>query len=412
MRNVLLIIKHEIVTTITKRSFWITTFLLPAAIIALSVGSQALSRSSISSDGSSPLLGSYTSGNLPIGYVDQAGIIKQLPDERPDSIKWPQGRLRAFADQAAAQAALETGKIGKYYLIPADYLKSGGLILIDSQFSVFNSLDNNDFFEYIIRWNLAGEAKVAAALQNPTADMDTHALASSTAKDKNDDAAFFVPFAALFIFFFVLTMTSGFMLQSVAKEKENRTAEVLLVSLSPRELMLGKVLGLGVVALLQVAIWAGGGLLILNRSQLGGVALPDGFLVWAVLYFVLGYLLYAAVLGALGALAPSAREGAQFTFIVMLPLMIPLWASNALIEASNDALAVFLSLFPLSAPTSMITRLAAGPVPFVQLIAGLIGLALTAYGVTLLSARFFRADTLLSLNSLSLRRIVQEFKRR
>lgn len=136
------------------------------------------------------------------------------------------------------------------------------------------------------------------------------------------------------------------MLQSVTKEKENRTVEILLVSLRPRELMSGKILGLGVVALLQVVIWAGGGLLVLKSNPLSGVTLPDGFLIWALPYFILGYLLYASILGAIGALVPSAREGAQFTFIVMLPLMLPLWLSNIFIESPNEPVSVFFHLVP------------------------------------------------------------------
>jgi ABC-2 type transport system permease protein len=116
-------------------------------------------------------------------------------------------------------------------------------------------------------------------------------------------------------------------------------------------------------------------------------------------------------LGAIGALAPTAREGAQFTFVVILPLMIPLWLNNVFTQTPNGGLATFLSLFPLTAPTSMVTRLAAGGVPAWQPAVGLVGLAATTYVFVLLSARFFRADTLLSSASLQWRRIVQEFKR-
>src|SRR5512135_3551081 len=80
MGNVWLIIKHEISTTLRKRSFWLTTFLLPAIILTLSLGSQALARSSMASGGSSPLLGSVQSADKPVGYVDAIGIIKQIPE--------------------------------------------------------------------------------------------------------------------------------------------------------------------------------------------------------------------------------------------------------------------------------------------------------------------------------------------
>jgi ABC-2 type transport system permease protein len=413
MHNVLVIIKQEIRTTIGKRSFWLTTFLLPAVIIIASAGSQALSRSAAAQDGSSPLFGAATTGNLPIGYVDLAGIIEEIPDAVPASVSWPKARLRAYDDETAAKAALDAGKISKYYVVAADFTKTGNLYLVDGNFSLFNSLDNNDFFGYLVRLNLSHDPALALALHDPTARVDEISIGPQAAPDlsRGNGEAFYVPFAALFIFFFVITMTSGFMLQSVSREKENRTIEVLLLSVRPRELMLGKVMGLGVVALIQVVIWAGGGLLVLNSTALSDVSLPAGFLVWALLYFVLGYLLYASVLGAVGALSPSAREAGQVTFIVLLPLMIPLWMSNVLIQAPNDGAAIFFSLFPLTAPTSMITRLAAAPVPIEQLLIGLVLLAVTTYGLIVLSARFFRADTLLAMNSLNFKRIVQELRR-
>ncbi len=225
--------------------------------------------------------------------------------------------------------------------------------------------------------------------------------------------SFGVPFAVLMIFYLVITMTSGFMLQSVTKEKENRTIEVLLLSVRPRDLMLGKILGLGVVALLQIGVW-GGGLFIMNGgsfSALSALGLPPSFFAWALLYFVLGYLLYAALLGALGALAPSTREGTQFTFLVLLPLFIPLLLNSVLIESPNGGLTTFLSLFPLTSPVTMIARLAAGDVPIEQLLLGLALLAITTYGIIVFAARFFRADTLLSFEALSLRRLAREIRR-
>jgi ABC-2 type transport system permease protein len=217
----------------------------------------------------------------------------------------------------------------------------------------------------------------------------------------------------MFLFFFSLTQSSGLMLASVSKEKETRTAEVLLLSLRARELMLGKVIGLGLVAALQLGIWAIGGVLTLGRGSsiaVTGYSLSISFLGWAVLYFGFGYLVYASALAAVGVLAPSAREGAQFTFIVLLPLMIPLWLISAFVEEPNGILVTVLSLFPLTAPLAMVTRLVSGSVPMWQPVVGLLGLAVTAYLFVLLAARLFRADTLLSTTSLSLRRFLDELK--
>ena len=414
MRHVFLIIQHEISTTLRKRSFWLTTFLLPAFILALSLGSQALAQSSMATGGSNPLLGGLMAAGKPIGYVDLAGLIEQIPEPpKSDNPLQATGPLQEYPTEAAAQAALDSKEIIKYYIVPANFIQSGDLIVVDSNFSVFNSLENNGYFESVLRFNLVKDANLAEILDDPTAKVKTQAVAPEGGQDDEGFEALGVPFAVLMIFYLVITMTGGFMLQSVSKEKENRTIEVLLLSLRPRDLMLGKILGLGVIALLQIAVWGGVMLLFggLSLDGLSSLGLPDGFFFWALLYFVLGYLLYASLLGALGALAPSAREGTQFTFLVLLPLFIPLMLNSVLIQAPNGSLTVFLSLFPLTSPVTMITRLASGPVPIEQLVFGLVILAITTYGIIAYSARFFRADTLLSFNALNFKRLLQEMRR-
>jgi ABC-2 type transport system permease protein len=414
MNNIFLVIKHEISTTLRKRSFWLTTFLLPAFILALSLGSQALAQSSIASGGSNPLLGGLTSAGKPIGYVDLAGIIQQIPEPpKSDNPLQTAGRLQAYATEAAAQTALANDEITKYYLVPADFIQSGNVVVVDSNFSVFNSLENNNYFEYVLRLNLVKDVNLAEVLYDPTANVKAQALAPQGAKDTSSFSSFGVPFAVLMIFYLVITMTGGFMLQSVSKEKENRTIEVLLLSLRPRDLMLGKILGLGVIALLQIVVW-GGVMLVFGGISLDGIGnlgLPADFFFWALLYFVLGYLVYASLLGALGALAPSTREGTQFTFLVLSPLFVPLMLNSVLVQTPNGGLSVFLSLFPLTSPVTMITRLAGGSVPFEQLLLGLVLLAVTTFGIISYASRFFRADTLLSFNALNFKRLLQEMRR-
>ena len=411
MRNILLVIKHEILTTLGKRSFWIMTFLFPALVIAFSFGSQVVAEKSF--EGEEQELWSEDAAKLyAIGYVDEIALIEALPPGLSP------GLLQPFPDEAAAQAALEAGEVEQYYLIPSNFIESGELVLVDSEFSPFGSMVESNLFEYVVKYNLVGDEKLTNVLMDPTPLVENIPLAPQGGTDTSSPASFsyWIPYATLFVFFFVITMTSGFMLQSVAQEKENRTVEVLLLSLRPRELMLGKVVGLGVVALLQMTIWGGGGLLMMDRrlglvEAAAALTLPPGFVAWAALYFVLGYLLYASILGAIGALAPTAREGTQFTFIAMLPLMIPMWLNNVFAQTPNGSLATFLSFFPLTAPVSMVTRLVAGGVPTWQPAVGLLGLAATTYLFVLLAARFFRADTLLSSAGLDWQRIVREFRK-
>lgn len=414
MRNIWLVIKHEIRNTLGKPSFWITTFLLPAVIMVFTFGTQFLGQGMVEQE--EDVLASAEQGNaLAIGYVDQAGLITQLPPGIPDTL------VRAFPDEASAHAALLDGQLREYYVISADYIATGDLLAVEKDFAPLSNIGSGDIFQYMLSFNLVGDEMVARRVANPIANLDTTALAAQdTTADADFGTRFMVSYGVLFIFFFVLSMSSSFMLRSVSREKENLTVEVLLVSLRPRDLMLGKVLGLGLVGLLQMGIWLGGSLLTIQRGgsmlatlgiMLSQVTLPPGFLVWGLLYFVLGYILYASALGAIGALAPNARETGQFTYIVMVPMMIPVLLSNAFVESPNGVLATIVSLFPLTAPTSMLPRLAAGGVPFWQPLVGLVGLAVTTYLFVLIAARFFRADTLLSSASMSWARVVEEFKR-
>jgi ABC-2 type transport system permease protein len=350
-----------------------------------------------------------------IGYVDYAGIVTRLPED------FSAERIRAYPDAAGAQAALDAGELQRYYVVSADFMETGDITIVEPEFAPLGNLSSADVFQYILDYNLVDDdALLAARASNPIVSLQTTALAKATSSGEDYTTRFMVGYGVLFIFFFVLTMSSSFLLRSVSREKENRTVEVLLVSVRPRELMLGKIVGLGVVALAQMAIWGGGSLLTMTRGStflatlgvmLDTVSFPPGFFVWAILYFLLGYLLYAAIFSAIGALAPTARESGQFTFMAMLPLMLPMWFNSVFVQSPHSIIAVILSLFPLTAPTAMLPRLVAGGVPLWQPAVGVVLLAGATYLFVLLSARFFRADTLLSSDSLNWGRFVVEFKR-
>ena len=410
MHAIWLVSKQEIVTTLQKRSFWIMTFLFPGIIILLNIGTQVVARNAFEGAGDLAItntgLAQPGSEMSAVGYVDLAEVIGEIP------LGIPLGMLTAYAEETDAQSALQAGEIDQYYLIPADYVAAGDLVLVDREYQPFNLIEE-EFFNYVLAYNLSGDAVAAAVFLEPTDSVVPHALAPAEAGRSGGDEflTFIVPFATMFIFFFLITMSSGFMLQSVSREKENRTVEVLLLSLRPQELMVGKILGLSVVALMQMVVWVGVSFLALDRGRemmemAAAFTLPPGFLLWGLLYFLLGYLLYASIMGSIGALAPNAREGGQFTFMVILPLLIPIWLNYAFIANPNGPLPTALSLIPFTAPTSMMTRLAAGDVPLWQLLVSLGGLALTTYLFVLLAARFFRADNLLSDASFNWRRLV------
>ena len=406
MRNVWLVAKHEILTTIGKKSFWFMTFFFPLLIMAFSLFPSLFARDMV--EQAQSLTGA--AGAQAAGYVDQAAIIVKLPTGLPP------GRLRNFETEAAAKSALAAGEIGRYYMIAPDFRQTGAVVVVSGQSAPVAGEAQDFALRLAINTNLTGDEQLALAILNP-AQVATQALAPEVKTQSTSIMGFVLPFAVMFILFFVITMSGGYMLQSVAKEKENRTAEVLLLSISPRELMLGKVLGLGAVALAQMTVWLGGGLVLMGgglaiASIVTGQSLRLGFVLAAFVYFLLGYFLYASLLGAVGALAPTAREGAQFNFIIILPLLVPFYLNQAFTSDPNGMLATVLSLFPFTSPTAMMARLSVVAVPAWQVAVSLAGLLLTTYLMVLLAARFFRADTLLSHATLSWGRLIGEVRGR
>ncbi|MGB5931444.1 MAG: ABC transporter permease, partial [Anaerolineae bacterium] len=322
---------------------------------------------------------------------------------------------------AAARAALEAEEIEQYVHIPADYIATGDVTVYDKNFQIIVRGEtmgvtfygaNEGMLSYLINLNLSGDAQLVSALRDPVpaAYAERHVVNPPLETDESVRAlAQIVASVIPYMFYLIVLVGSGYLLRSVVAEKENRTVEVLLLSLHPRELMMGKILGLSVVTLVQLGVWLGGGMLILNQGpavlNVSGFTFPPGFVVWATLFLVLGFLLFASVMAAAGAIAPTAREGRQVTWLLIIPLMPTLMFSRLFVEEPNNPLTLVLSLFPFSAPSAMVTRLAVGEVPLWQIIVSLLGLAGTTYLMVVLAGRFFRAGNLLSDAPFSWRRL-------
>jgi len=201
--------------------------------------------------------------------------------------------------------------------------------------------------------------------------------------------------------------TASLMMNSVAKEKENRVMEVLLSSLKPKDLLTGKILALGLVGLLQLVVWLGSALVML---RLGGTTLqipPDlqlspAILVWGVVFFILGYLVYGTIMAGVGALVGSVKEASQATFIIILPILIPLMLVGGIISQPNAILSVILSLIPFTAPNTIMTRLAVTPVPLWQLLTAVVLLLITILLLIRAVSGMFKAQLLLTGKKFSL----------
>jgi ABC-2 type transport system permease protein len=199
---------------------------------------------------------------------------------------------------------------------------------------------------------------------------------------------------------------------AIVREKDQRSMEMIITSLAPRELVAGKVLGMTLLSLTQVGIWAVGGgiaigLTLSSAVDVQTLSIPWEAPMWALLLGVPGYFLYAVLASGLGVMAGDSQQAQQLAGILGLLGLAPLWFMGLLINALNGPLAVGLTMFPLTGPMIGLSRMALVEVPTWQLITSLAILVASLIGSIWLVARIFRAAMLMYGQALRPQQLLQ-----
>jgi ABC-2 type transport system permease protein len=401
MNKMLLVLRQEILVTVLRPSFLFGLIGLPLlGLLAFTIIS-SLNENQTTAGVMSQIITESRQVDAE-GYVDLSGVVRFLPEDMPEDV------LIAYPDEAAALQALNKGEIAAYYVVPADYLQSGQLIYNRPDFNPISAGGQSDSFEWVLKLNLLDGDENLASLTYGPHDLERVSQATEPERDRNNMLSFWLPYAVTLIFYMTIMSAASLLLSSVAKEKENRVMEILMLSVTPRQLLTGKIIGLGLVGLLQTLIYVGTGRYLLDQSTSvfnlsSAFLLPPFFMVWAVVFFLLGYALYASLMAGLGALVPNLREASQATMVIVLPLIVPLFLIGVMIEQPNGPLATIFSLIPFTAPITMMLRLSATNVPWWQPILSAALLFVTAFFIIRAVAGMFRAQALLSGQQFSMK---------
>ncbi len=411
LRIVWLVIRNEVITKFTQRSFLFAVFGLPVFGLLVLLGINLVG-------GSAPsMVGQLTTGSAatrPAAFVDQSGLITPeiLAALPPNLARAVDALLIPVADESAAAQALADGKIGEYYVIPPDYVAAGEILFIRPGTPPLDQPASSHVLESVLAAALlGGDGQRASRVENPY-QLQEQALTTQGARDESNPLTFILPYAFTLLFYFVIFGTASHNISSMTLEKENRVIEILMTTISPRQMFTGKILGLGIVGLFQALVWMGSGYAISRISgstfSLGAeFDLPPMIFAWGLIFFLLGYTLYAALMAGIGALVPNLREASQAAFVVNSPLVLALMLIGVLINAPNGGLAIGMSLFPFTAPVIMMTRLSAGvAVPLWQLLLAVGLLLVTIVLVIRAVTGLFRAQVLLSGDHMTLGRFV------
>ncbi len=398
-----IVARRDYVRTVKRRGFIVGTLLLPVGLLALFGLSAVLAPSSGG--------GSAGSDGTRIVIVNDSGVDLRAVATAP---------AVTLLTRAAADAAMTSGAIREFYRIPSTWPahpdiqrvepSSGGFSLDAAQRHQAQDL----LLDATLRAGLLGAAGVSGDVITRTiqpAQVTTITVTGSEVSDAAQAASLLLPFGFTLLFVMSIFITSGYLLQSVTEEKENRVVEILLSSVPSLPLMAGKIVGLGASGLTQVAIWIGASLVLVPiiGGQLGGIGdlhVSPPVLLLGLVYFVLGYLCFGAIFTAIGAIAPGNREAQQYSGFFGFVAVIPLVFSSVVLTDPTSPLVWVLAIVPLTAPATMLMVLTiADPIPMAMVVVSLLSLSIFVVLATIASSRVFRATLLLYGVRPSLRRI-------
>ncbi len=382
MRKVFQIARNEYRRRVARKSF-ILVLLMPLFIVVVGVAVSLLSASA-----------AINSDRGVVGYIDPNHALAR-------AIQPPANAANTFArfpDVAAAEAALRSRQIIAYYVLAPDFATSGKVDFVYWQNQPGNTVKRA--FDRFARSAIVdgSNAQVAQRLLNGT-NFTLRTPDGSRTFNNNDVFSIVMPLAVAVLFVISLFSGAAYLMQAVVDEKENRTIEIIITSVTPMQLMSGKIVGLAAVGLTQVVVWLVAGAAALQAARphvefLQTARIDPGFIALALVLSVLQYLLLGSFMAAIGSVVVDVKQGQAWSSPVTLVSMVPLFFFALIVFDPNSIIAVILSLFPLTAPLALLLRYNMTAVPAWQIVAAIGLLALSVAGAMWLAARIFRIGML------------------
>jgi len=400
MHNLGTVVRFEIVRTLKKRSFWIAALAVP--IIVGAVGAIIYFSNKTTSTESQNLANEHYS----LAVTDNSRLISPLLLKSVGA--------KNVADKAAGIEAARTGKIDAYFYYPTDVSKQN-VEVYGKEVGLFKDSRYEELANQLLIQSAAArtDPSLRTILQNNVK------VKATTYSDGQVDKGFLkliAPGIFLILFYFMIATFGNQILTSVTEEKENRVIEMILATIKPTTLLVGKLLSLVVLAFIQMAVVLAPiivGYLIfkdqlaLPSLDLSSLPLDPLAIGLGASIFIVSFLMYTGILMTLGAAVPTAKEAGGFFGAVMALTFGPLYAAPLFISAPHSLIVQILSYFPLTAPIPLLLRNAVGNL---ELVPALISLALLI-GTTVLAisigVRIFRFGALEYSRKLSMREVMK-----
>ncbi len=225
-----------------------------------------------------------------------------------------------------------------------------------------------------------------------------------TGAEKDADASFVAAFIIGLMIYITLTIYGQAIMSAVVEEKETRIAEILFSSATPFELMMGKLVGVGLAGLTQLAIWVISALVLVGvgiaQMSAAGMDIPLPnisalMIIYFFIFFILGFFIYASIFALIGSMVTTMQEGGQFAFPPIMIMLIGFYFSFAVVRDPNSSLSFWVSIAPFLAPITMPVRIMAEMPPFWQIALSILINSAAIAGLVWLAARVYRVGMLM-----------------
>lgn len=424
MNNFSIILKREYLTRVKKRSFLILTFLGPLFFAALMIAPSLLMIKSEQMESKKSISVLDESGMFEgrIENTDANTFIYQSENENIDSLK-------NFVFEGIYDAIL---------YIPATELNIPVNAKLYSNKQIPMTLTSHierEMKQVVEHQKLIASGIDPAVVKATQTNINVATIRmdeESGEKTSYAELEYIIGLVLALIIYFAVFLFSNQVLRGVIEEKTNRIIEVIISSVKPFELMMGKIVGIALVGLTQFLLWivltvaiyfvASGFILGPEIMSPSGTVMTEqisqmtettqgqdimleavnmvqsinfGAILWSFLfYFVFGYLLYAAMFAAIGGMVDNETDSNQFSTIVSLPLIVAIVCSTAMVNNPDSSLGIWLSMIPFTSPISMMIRIPFG-VPYWQVAVSLVILILTFILITWLAGKIYRTGILM-----------------
>jgi ABC-2 type transport system permease protein len=419
MRKFLAVLKREYIQRVRAKMFIVSTILLPVVMSLFGIVPALV-------------LSINAGGPMRIAVVDQTGKMYDrleaalVSDER-EAEKAEQNRSgpeigeRGFKleqvpsigpDASAARAKLEERIRAKdldgYLILPPDFLQTGKAEFFNNNPGDFLSgRPLESALNRAVREQRLIEAKVDTGTRQAVfqpVDVQSVQVNAPGQKSGSDGSRFVLVFAVGFVMYLAILMYGQVILGAVIEEKETRIAEILFSSVKPFTLMMGKLVGVSLVALTQLAIWgtafAAFGLYGVNLLASRGVhasipSIPFSHYIYFGLFFLLGYFIYATIYALVGSMVTTTQEGGQLAMPIILILVVSFYLFLPVSRSPDSPFSFWISMVPFSAPVAMLVRIVTQTPPFWQIaLSLLIGFG-TVVLIMWIASRIYRVGKLM-----------------